>query len=641
MPPLSAAPEIDLALALERIGDGFIVFDREWRYRYVNRAAERFADRPRAELLGRVLWEVFPELVGTDTERVYRSAASGTNPVELELRSVLRKRWVAHRLFPSESGLSVAFQDVTDRKEAEEARRESEERFRSVFEHSLAATMLTAPTGEILAANPAACRLLRRTEEEICRLGRAGVVDVADPRLGVYLEERRQQGFARGEFRMMRKGGTTFEAEVSSVVFTDRHGEQRTSMTVFDLTERKRAERTTRLLAEAGERLPASLDVDQTMLQLAELVVPRLADLCFVDLREGQTLRRVAVSPHPGLPAAALRPPHLNGAPAEAGVAAVLQSGKVELVAEVSDEWLEKVARDAEELEAARALKPTSLVLVPLRARGAVIGVLSLVLVGHTRRFEAADVPLAEALGDRAALALENARLYQSALEARRLRDEVLAMVSHDLRNPLNAITLNASLLAARGDSAPLERIRTAAARADRLIEDLLTVAVLESGTLPLVRGPEAVAPMVDEVVQIHRPLAEERRVSLVARVEPGCPVVEVDRHRLVQALSNLVGNAVKFTPAGGAVELRVAPVEEGLALSVTDTGPGIEPEALEHVFDRFWQGKHARRAGAGLGLAIAKGCVEAHGGRIAVESAPGHGSTFTITVPLGVRASS
>jgi signal transduction histidine kinase len=145
------------------------------------------------------------------------------------------------------------------------------------------------------------------------------------------------------------------------------------------------------------------------------------------------------------------------------------------------------------------------------------------------------------------------------------------------------------------------------------------------------------VAPLVDEVLQLHRPLAEEKGQTLSGEVDARCRPVDVDRHRLVQALSNLVGNAVKFTPKGGQVRVRAFPSGDSVAVSVTDTGPGIEVEALPHVFDRYWQGRHARRAGAGLGLAIAKGCVEAHGGVLRVESRLGVGSSFTLTVPCSV----
>jgi signal transduction histidine kinase len=180
-----------------------------------------------------------------------------------------------------------------------------------------------------------------------------------------------------------------------------------------------------------------------------------------------------------------------------------------------------------------------------------------------------------------------------------------------------------------------LEIVKRAAGRMDRLIQDLLDVRRIEGGRLILER--KAIDPklVVGEAVELLRPIAQASSLRLETDVAREAPPVSVDPPRIQQVLSNLVGNAIKFTPAGGEISLRVAPVDSEVRFAVIDTGPGIAPDVLPHIFGRFWQGNRADRRGIGLGLTIAKGIVEAHGGRIWVESQPGSGSSFYFTVPL------
>jgi PAS domain S-box-containing protein len=226
------------------------------------------------------------------------------------------------------------------------------------------------------------------------------------------------------------------------------------------------------------------------------------------------------------------------------------------------------------------------------------------------------------------------------ARDALKLRDEVLAVVSHDLRNPLNTVVMAASLLLEV--ELPLEKQRRqfalivrSATTMDALIQDLLDVSRAESGPLSLELQEEAIPPLVHEVVDSFALTAEEQSIELTFDLEADVPRVKVDRPRLQQVLSNLVGNAIKFTPTGGQVVLRLEKKPEGLLFSVSDTGTGIDPEEINRVFDRFWQSEKTRKGGAGLGLAICKAVVQAHGGRIWVESKEGKGSTFYFTLPV------
>jgi PAS domain S-box-containing protein len=285
----------------------------------------------------------------------------------------------------------------------------------------------------------------------------------------------------------------------------------------------------------------------------------------------------------------------------------------------------------------------------PLLADHHALGAIGLSFT-EARDFSADDRDFLGAIAAQCAGALERARLYEGERRARaqaeaatRARDELLGVVAHDLRNPLTAISMYASLLLdaprdPESQRAPLRSVLELTDQMNRLIHDLLDASRLESGQLRVHPGPLAVRTVLAEAREMVRLAAEKRGVEIVLDVPGGLPRVLADRDRLLQVLSNLVGNAVKFTPRGGRVTLRAGGADGELAFAVSDTGVGIPAEQLPRVFDRYWQAD-ARRTGAGLGLAIARGIVEAHGGRIWVDSAPGEGSTFSFTLPAAPPA--
>jgi signal transduction histidine kinase len=250
--------------------------------------------------------------------------------------------------------------------------------------------------------------------------------------------------------------------------------------------------------------------------------------------------------------------------------------------------------------------------------------------------------------------ALERQRLLDAAQRATHARDTVLGVVAHDLRNPLATIRMCARALGVRAASpdAPAEPdgdelhgvILRSVEWMERIIGDLLDVSRLDAGHLAMDAQPVEPAALLDALRELHAPLAEERHVTLEVRAAGALPVVHADPDRLLQALGNLLGNALKFTPAGGRITVDAAagpsssdtPDRPHVRFAVTDTGAGIPGEHLPHIFDRFWQARETRRAGAGLGLAIVKGIAEAHGGAVRVRSTVGVGSTFEIEIPVG-----
>jgi signal transduction histidine kinase len=257
--------------------------------------------------------------------------------------------------------------------------------------------------------------------------------------------------------------------------------------------------------------------------------------------------------------------------------------------------------------------------------------------------FSTEDLNLAEALALRAALSIENARLYRTAQRAVQARDEVLGIVAHDLRSPLNSIVLEADLLKYR-PAEPEDRFKSAAAihrsamRMNRLVQDLLDIAQVEAGALKLSRDRVSARQVLNDSLAAHGALAAASSVELCLAPALDVPYVWADRDRLLQVFENLICNAIKFTGAGGCVTLGALPLDDEVLFSVADTGRGINPEHLEHIFDRFWQARNGEHRGAGLGLAIVKGIVEAHGGRAWAVSTPGRGATFFFTIPARPR---
>jgi signal transduction histidine kinase len=394
-------------------------------------------------------------------------------------------------------------------------------------------------------------------------------------------------------------------------------------------------EREQRVLADVSAAIGSSLERLDVQAALARALVPQLADLCVLEemADDGAILRReVAAAGEAEQPVLAelvrrLQPRALL----RATHAQVSASRRPVLAADVAD-----LEEEAGELRAAGV---QSLICVPLLIRGRTLGVLTLAAAGSGRRYSAHDLVLAEELARRGAIALDNAHLYEQARQATEARDNMLAVVSHDLRTPLSVILMNIGvLLKARPwkdeqrSSRQLEFVQRSAIRMRGMIEDLLDAASIESGQFSMKLKQLAVAPLVSEALGTLRPLAEGKSVQLAGDVAPGLPTILADEARLQQVLANVVGNAIKFTPAGGAILLNVARSGDMVTFTVADTGPGIPQEDLPHVFDRYWKGG---RQGTGLGLFIVKRIVEAHGGRVWVESHVGEGSAFSFTIPV------
>lgn len=403
------------------------------------------------------------------------------------------------------------------------------------------------------------------------------------------------------------------------------------------------SQRRTEFLYEATNTLFASpLDTLARLQKLTALVVPDLGDWCLCDMVSGDVIRRVAVrqwNPDQDATARTLEVEYPLGVAAEGGISEVIRSGRSVLRPDGAGSRGPSPDVHFEALLARVGAR--SYMSVPLISTGRTIGALTLIFAESNRRYTDSDLSLAEDLARRAALAIDNANLFEQLQRAVRVRDDMVAVVSHDLRNPLSSIKMSASLLqqenpeSAREPRSKTAVILRAVERMETLIRDLLDVTSLEGGGVTLNFEARRVDDVLADAVESVQPIATGKSLALTAQADEAELSILCDSERLMQVFSNLLGNAAKFTPAGGSISIRAAREASACRFTVTDTGPGIAAEHLPHVFDRFWQGRHKARDGAGLGLAIAKSIVEAHRGQIRVTSVLGAGASFEFTIPL------
>lgn len=423
--------------------------------------------------------------------------------------------------------------------------------------------------------------------------------------------------------------------------------------TLTDVDERKRAEEKQSFLADASALLTESLDPETILSRIARLAVPRLADWCTIDIAHDDREHQRLIIAHGDAEKAAMitEVDHQYRLPDETDpVAQVIRTGKPSYLESIDPQYLESFAQDARHLEIIRALALRSWIIVPIVSGGRVYGALTLVHAESGRRFEKHDIPFAEDLAARIGVAVHNAALYVEAQAANRAKDEFLATLSHELRTPMTAILGWARMLEL-GDLDPvlvregITAIARSAKTQAQLIEDILDVSRITLGKLHLELADVGVNEIVSSAVEaVHAP-ADLKSIAIDATFDNNQPHVSGDANRLQQVVWNLMNNAVKFTPNEGRVRVSVESGDAHVRIRVTDSGIGIAPEFLPHVFDRFRQADSTttrRFGGLGLGLAIVRQITEMHGGSVDVSSEGlGHGTTFTVTLPLAVAGAS
>ncbi|HVS02477.1 MAG TPA: GAF domain-containing protein [Thermoanaerobaculia bacterium] len=399
-----------------------------------------------------------------------------------------------------------------------------------------------------------------------------------------------------------------------------------------------------RLLAESGAVLASSLELADTLSAIAHLAVPALADLCLIHLcDDAGSLRQVAaahIDPSQERALEELGGRHLPSDNPRSRLMSVLESGEPALVEELDLEHLEEMLEDGELMDLVHEIQPRSAVAVPLSARGRSVGTLSLIYTLSERRFDRDDLPFVKELGRRAGLAVDNAQLYGQLRDDDRRKDEFLAMLAHELRNPLAAVVNAVELLRLRPEDA---RVRTMATdmvhrqthHMARLIDDLLDVSRITRGRIPLRKDAVELVSLVRHAVDGYRPRLERQEQQLSLDLSSHPVWLQGDAARLEQVVGNLLDNATKFTARGGAVAVTVEEAGDDAVIRIADSGAGIGGDFLPHVFDIFAQEDRSlarTQGGLGIGLTLARSLVELHGGRVEATSAGlGKGSTFEV----------
>jgi signal transduction histidine kinase/CheY-like chemotaxis protein len=396
----------------------------------------------------------------------------------------------------------------------------------------------------------------------------------------------------------------------------------------------KEQERWQRFLAEASAQLSASLDYEDMLQVTGSLLVPGQADWCLIWLEaidDGiprlALVRSVTATHH--------EPPVVARPPASV-IDSVIRTGVRQIVSGVTDQAWWAGALGSEHADELHEIGARWLACLPLRARGRIFG--ALVLVSAQRRLCFGPLGLAaiEQLAQHLAISIDNALLFRKTQRAVRMRDDVLAIVSHDLRGPLSVIRLCAEQhIADPPFAVHSQAILRATERMQRLIDDLLDTASIDAGRLFIEPGAHSAAQLTNEALETVRAAAGERSIVLVDAVPTDNPPIACDRYRTLQILSNLLGNAIKFTQPGGSITVRAERRNSHLCFAVADNGPGIPADQVPLLFERFWRAAPGNRDSSGLGLYITKGIVEAQGGRLWVDSTVGGGTTFFFTLPL------
>ena len=420
--------------------------------------------------------------------------------------------------------------------------------------------------------------------------------------------------------------------------------------TATDIHQQKRSGDAARFLAHASASLAALVDEDSTLQKVASLAVPFFADWATVDLAEGDgTLRRVAVAHVDPSKVELAREVHRRFPPDPTtphGVWNILRTGTSEMVTEITDSLLVESTKDAELLRIMRELGLKSYIGVPLRVRGKTLGVVTFIAAESGVLYDVSDLAVAEDLAHRAAIAMENMELYRELRESDRRKDEFLATLAHELRNPLAPIRNGLQIMRLGGNNKEsVERTQGIMERQlgqmVRLVDDLLDLSRISRGKIELRRERIELSTIVNSALETCDSAIKQQGHELTLNLPEEPVYVDGDRTRLAQSLCNLLGNAVKYSDKGGHIWLTVERQGSEAVVSVKDAGVGIPASMLPKVFDMFTQADRTlekAQGGLGIGLAIVKRLVEMHGGSVEARSeGHGKGSEFVIRLPIAL----
>jgi PAS domain S-box-containing protein len=636
--------------------------DREGRYVYANDAAVNAFQVAREKLYGMTDAELFPKTTAADfranDHRAIDSAA-GVQVIETLTQSdgVVHSSLVSKFPIPDAAG-QVAFVggmaiDVTEQRQTARALEESEERLRlaldagrmGVWDWNIRTNELKwSPSLEPL--HGLAPGTFEGTFDAFQRL-----IHPADrARVQAAIEEAiAKRTDYEVEFRNLRPNGGVHWIAGKGLVFTDEKGEPERMIGVgMDVTQQTRAAQNARFLASASATLASLVDFNSTLQKVASLAVPYFADWAAIDVFESDgALRRVAVAHVDPAKVALAQELHRRHPPDPSsphGAWNMLRTGEAEWVREITDEMLAKTTQDADLLAVIRELGLKSYIGVPLKVRDRILGVVTFISAESGHLYDESDLAVAQDVAHRGAVAIENSLLYRELKEADRRKDEFLATLAHELRNPLAPIRNSLQILRMPRIGEEVVRQTTEMMERQvhhlvRLVDDLLDVSRVMRGKIELRRESIELASIVARAVETAQPLIDAQGHSLEISVPRESMLLYVDPVRVAQIVGNLLTNAAKYTQANGRIWLSATTEGPQAVLRVRDTGIGIDPALLPHVFDLFVQADHSfakAQGGLGIGLTLVKNLVEMHGGAVVARSEGlGKGSEFVVRLPL------
>jgi PAS domain S-box-containing protein len=510
--------------------------------------------------------------------------------------------------------------------------------YREIFANSSEAIAITGANGEYLEQNAAHRRLLGFEDGEL--RGRTPAIHLGQEGFREVVRILTEDGVYRSDVVSVSKSGEPLDIELSAFTVMDDSGRPACFVGIQrDIRSRKRTEEMLQFLAGASAALDRSLEYEETVRRLASLTVPRLADWVLLEvLDESEVLRPAAVVHRdPACAETVSRFLQVLAAPARVENQKRVPSAPTRRT-RVAEILGHTTAADPRTGPLLHRMGLVSAMAIPLRARGRLLGLMT--LVSSRRLYEERDMAHAEDFANRGSMALDNARLYREAQESDRRKEEFLAVLAHELRNPMTPL-LTCLELMRTGDPHPesLTRWREIMERQvrnlARLVDDLLDVSRITRGKIELQRQQVDVAVCIDRAIETARPLIQSRSILLEVSVEQGL-ALEADPLRLEQVLANLLHNAAKYTPEGGRVRVLASRHGRMVSIRVEDNGIGIDPELLPRLFDLFMQGGRSS-GGLGIGLTLVRTLVELHGGKVRASSAgPGKGSVFEVRLPVG-----
>jgi PAS domain S-box-containing protein len=629
-----------------------------------NRAAERLYGYKAEEVIGRSNRLIIPPDRHSEEDDVVRRVKSGQGVQHLDTVRIrkdgsrIEVAITASAIYQDGIviGVSKIARDMSERKAAER----NGARLAAIVESSDDAIVAKDLNGIITSWNDAAARMFGYTANEAT--GQS--IRIIIPPTHQHEEDailgriRRGESVHHFETIRCRKDGSCLPISVTVSPIRDKSGAiVGASKIARDITERKQAEalaqrvqRQAEFVARMAQVLSGPLDYEARLQGLVDIAVPAIADWAALDIIEADgRMRRVAVaradSGQAQLAGEVRRRYEDPIAPCNARQ--VIRKGRSVLLPEVTDAVIVAAANgDDTRIDLMRALGLTSCMCVPMATNHATFAALTLATTESGRQYNAEDLQFAEDVAARAALLVDNARAYDALRRANGVKDEFLAMLSHELRTPLNAILgyarmLRAGMVAPDKLSRTFETIERNTTSLAKMVEDILDVSRVVSGKMRLNMQPVELPLVVHDAVATVLPAAEAKHIRLETAVDPQVGAVSGDPDRLRQVVWNLLSNAMKFTPKEGRVQVRLERVNSSVEIVVSDTGIGIRPDFLPHIFERFRQadsGVAREHAGLGLGLAIVRNLVELHGGTVyATSGGEGRGATFRVRLPIRI----